>query len=143
MEPDTQYLSLNGLPPGVPWELSGVSLAGGKGASKVADGLDVPIHFDGEDPGGHYTILLEADLDGDGEYEPLSSFAAQNSVVSPPTIRIVNGQLWWDDMGDGLGNLESADSLDGPWTLVPGGPGTPIDTGGSMKFYRIGVPLTE
>jgi hypothetical protein len=142
MEPDTQYVSLNGLPPGVPWELPGASLAG-KGGTKLVNGLDVPIRFTEEDPGGHYTILLEADLDGDGEYEPLSSFAAENSVVSPPTLRIVNGQLFWDDMGDGLGNLEAADSIEGPWTPIPGGPGTPIGTGGSMKFYRVAVPLTE
>jgi hypothetical protein len=143
MEPDTQYLSLNGLPPGVPWELPGVSLAAGKGGSKLVDGLDVPIRFAEEDPGGHYTILIEADLDGDGQYEPLSSFAAENSVVSPPTLRIVNGQLFWDDMGDGLGNLEAADSIEGPWTPIPGGPGTPIGAGGSMKFYRVAVPLAE
>ncbi len=142
MEPDLYYLSLNGLPPGVPWELPGVSLAG-KGAAKLVDGLDVPIRFTEEDPGGHYTIVIEADLDGDGEYEPLSSFAAENSVVSPPTLRIENGQLFWDDMGDGLGNLEAADSIEGPWTPIPGGPGTPIGAGTNMKFYRVAVPITE
>ena len=57
--------------------------------------------------------------------------------------RIVNGQLWWDDMGDGLGVIEAASAIEGPWTPISGGPGTPIGTGGSMKFYRIAVPLTE
>jgi hypothetical protein len=47
-------------------------------------------------------------------------------------------------MGDGLGTLESADSLGGPWTPVPGGPGTLLDTsGGTMKFYRVAIPVAE
>ena len=143
MEPDLQYVSLNGLPPGVPWILEGVS-GGAKSARKnLEDGLDVSVRFSDADPVGLYTILVEADLDGDGIFEPLNSFSVENTVVTPPTIRLVNGVLEWDDMGDGLGTLESAETIDGPWSPVPGGPGTPLDTGGPMKFYRIAVPLAE
>ena len=142
MTPDMQYVSLNGLPPGVPWELPGVAEGDAKSKSaKAGEGLDVPVRFAEGDPGPTYTILLEADLDGDGEYEPLSSFTAENTVVSPPVVRIENGQLWWDDQGDGLGTLETADSVDGPWTAFPGGPGTPLPKGGALKLFRIAVPI--
>jgi hypothetical protein len=112
------------------------------GAAKAAgEGLDIPIQFTDGDPGGSYTILLEADLDGDGEYEPLASFAIENTVVPPPTLRIENGQLWWNDEGDGLGTLEAADNIEGPWTPIPGGPGTPLGTGGTVQFYRVAIPI--
>jgi len=138
MEPDMDYISLNDLPPGTPWDLPGVAATGDKNA-KAGEGLDIPVRFTEDEPIGLYTILIEADLDGDGSFEPLASFGAENQVVTPPTIRIENGQLWWDDMGDGLGTLEAADSIEGPWTPIPGGPGTPVNAGGAMKFYRIAV----
>ena len=142
MEPDMQYISLNGLPPGVPWELPGFTpgAAGDKSNAKAGEGIDVPIQFVEGDPVGDYVIVVEADLDGDGQFEPLSSFGVENTVVMPPVLRLENGKLWWDDMGDGLGSLEAAPSVDGPWTPVPGGPGTPIDTTGAMKIYRVAVP---
>jgi len=143
MQMDMEHVSLNGLPPGMPWVLNGAS----KSKSAKADGGDgtfvLPVQFTEADPGGVYTIVIEADLDGDGTFEPLASFDVENIAVSPPTIRIENGQLWWDDMGDGLGTIESADSLEGPWTPFPGGPGTPVDSSGVMKFYRIAVPVPE
>jgi hypothetical protein len=143
MMPDMQYLSLNGLPPGTPWVLGGVSPSGARAPAKPMDGLDIPVRFSDADPVGLYTILLEADLDGDGTFEPLASFNVENPVVPPPTLRIVDGKLQWEDQGDGLGSIEAADSIEGPWTPIPGGPGTPIDTSGGKKFYRIAVPLNE
>lgn len=141
MMPDTQFVSLNGLPPGTPWDLVGILIGLDKPKSKSLDeGLDIPIRFADSDPARLYTIMLEADLDGDGAFEPLGSFIVENPVVTPPTLRLVNGQLWWDDQGDGFGQLEAASSIEGPWTPVPGGPGTPIDADGAMKFYRVAIP---
>ncbi len=71
MEPDLATVSLNGLPPGVPW-VSNLMLAPG---NEVDIGVDVlalqhePLHF--------YTILAETDLDNDGTAEPLVSIGAR------------------------------------------------------------------
>jgi hypothetical protein len=140
-EDDTQFVSLNGLPPGTPLQYS--ATAGASGQAKALQGQTVTVAFAEADPVGHYTILIEADTDGDGEFEPLSSFDVENPVVPPPTLQIVNGQLIWNDEGNGIGVLEVADSIDGPWTPVEGGPGTAVEASGSMKFYRIAIPTTE
>lgn len=141
MEPDTQFVSINGLPPGTAWVLPGIDLVTTNAAKNGGNGLNIPFQFQEADPVSPYVILIEADLDGDGGFEPLASFEVENPVVSPPTIRIENGQLWWDDMGDGLGNLEAADNIDGPWTPIPGGPGTPINPTEPMKYFRVGIPI--
>jgi hypothetical protein len=139
MMPDMQYVSLNGLPPGVPWLIPGISIVG-TNTTKAGEGLDIPFQFMEGEPVNPYVILIEADLDGDGDFEPLASFDVENPVVPPSVIRIENGQLWWEDMGGGLGHLEAANSVDGPWTAIPGGPGTPINPTEPMKFFRVAVP---
>ncbi|MBI5384585.1 MAG: HYR domain-containing protein [Verrucomicrobia bacterium] len=138
MEPDMGTISLNGLPPGEAWLMAGAALS-----AKDATGFDVSVRFADHDPIGLYTILLEADLDGDGEFEPLASFDVENPVVPPPQLQIVAGPsgLVFDWSDDGTGHLEAADSLDGPWTPIEGSrPGHPFDPKGAMKFYRVSTP---
>src|SRR6185295_14563570 len=65
MEPDQYSLRLNGLPPGEP-VLGTLTVAPGGTTT-----LPCRVMFELSDPTTLYTILLEADLDGDGEYEPL------------------------------------------------------------------------
>lgn len=118
MEPDQRVLSLNGLPPGTP-----VIIGGGGGFFPAAD-YSVDVRYTEIEPIGLYTILIEADLDGDGDFDTLSSFDVQNTIVPPTSIRIVRDALGayleWDDLGDGYGTLETSDSVLGPWTPIPG-----------------------
>jgi len=134
MEPDLDILSLNGLPPGQP-----VFRMGGE------DVIDLGIRFTQIQPIGLYTILVELDVDGDGDFEVPASFDVQNRIVGPPTIRIVprDGRyfLFWEDLGDGLGLLETSKEPDGPWEIIPNaGPGYPVDTSEEKRFFRVVVP---
>jgi hypothetical protein len=134
MEPDLDYVSLNGLPPGQPVIRGGIL---GEDNSSV----DLCVRFVRHQPVGLFTIIIEADLDGDGEWEPISSILALNSVPPPPSLRVAGGQFQWQDEGEGHGVLECADSLDGPWTPVPGGaPGATLDPSAPLKFYRVSIP---
>ncbi|MFZ4574201.1 MAG: LamG-like jellyroll fold domain-containing protein [Phycisphaerales bacterium] len=77
MEGDTIFVSLNGLPPGEPILRSVNFPAGGNGFFDVFVELAVP------DVTTTFTILVEGDLDGDGTFEPLTSFNAQGQYVPP------------------------------------------------------------
>ena len=142
MEPDLSTISLNGLPPGQP------VIVGGGAIAPAALEIPLTIRFVQADAIGSYPILIEADLDGDGAFDTLESFDVENPVVAPPTIRIVRSaagdQLIWENEGDGVGVLESAERVDGPWTEVPGAvPGFPLNLSGRMKFFRVAVPITD
>jgi len=119
-----------------------VSVAPG-GANAVP--LQVSFRDGDDDPASIYTILIEADLDGDGVFEPLNSFAVREVVQSQMDIRAgpLAGisapqipQVSWS----GFGTLESAPTVLGPWSNVPGNPGSPyvhtnrID---QRQFFRL------
>jgi hypothetical protein len=67
-------IGLNGLPPGVPWE-GNISLPDNSSTQ-----IPLSVLFADEDPISFYSIILEADLDGDGEYEPLGSALLKNDI---------------------------------------------------------------
>lgn len=74
MQPDQEAVRLNGLPPGTP-VLGTLTLA--PGASTV---YDVGVEFLLPDPLRAYTLLVEADLNGDGELEPVGSAMLVNVI---------------------------------------------------------------
>ncbi len=82
MQPDVSGISLNGLPPGEP--VTGtLDLAAGGGRT-----VDLTAMFVLDDPLQGYSILFEADLDADGDYEPMESLAVMNVLQDPcaPTL---------------------------------------------------------
>lgn len=92
MEPDMRVISLNGLPPGEP-VLKSIMLPVGGMTS-----LDLTAEFLVPDPLLFSTILIDADLDGDGAFDPLASTMLTNEI--PPSVR---GDLNCDgtfDFGD-------------------------------------------
>jgi hypothetical protein len=142
MEPDTRVLSLNGLPPGVPWEVPpGLILPpGGPGTPGPGplpvpqSGLDLPLdlQFVEFDPNQTYTILLEADVDGDGQYEPLVSMEVENVIPPDAGLRVVHNSdgsvtVYWSEGWTLQGNAD-ATNLNGwtdvnqtsPFTFTPG-----------------------
>ncbi|MCX6873870.1 MAG: autotransporter-associated beta strand repeat-containing protein [Verrucomicrobia bacterium] len=80
MQPDTRVLSLNGLPPGVPVLMAPGTILPLNGQLQ----LPLEVQFMTFAPGQAFTLLLEADTDGDGEFEPLASMEVQN--VIPPAL---------------------------------------------------------
>jgi hypothetical protein len=68
MEPDLATISLNGLPPGQP-VLRSFSLPSGASQTSSLDLL-----FTSPDPEQLYNLVIEADTDGDGEWEPISTY---------------------------------------------------------------------
>jgi hypothetical protein len=110
--------------------------------------LDVLAEFVHDDPYRLYTILIEADLDGDGEFEPLFSHAVQE---------VVQGQLDIEQVADagagsqaviswsGIGTLEFTPFPGSPWNDVPGflGPpyivpmSGPAPGAAPMQFFRL------
>lgn len=143
MEPDTENIRLNGLPPGVPWIVN----AAGVGLASIGElSLKVPIQFAKPDSIGVFTILVETDVNGDGQYDTLRSFDVENPVVPPPSLSWVRGEsgwaLTWIDEGDGV--LESSETLDGPWTPIPGArPGYAIKPTDKGLFFRVSVAVKE
>jgi hypothetical protein len=140
MEPDMSAISLNGLPPGTP-----VMLGDGSVRPKSGSDAEVSVQFVDADPVGLYTILVETDANGDGEPDTLASFDVENPVVPPPTITIKRGEqglyLDWQDEGEGFGTLESAETVDGPWTSIPeAGPGHPVNPNQPHQFFRVAIP---
>ena len=142
MEPDLRVISLNGLPPGVPWLITpGV-------VTPAADDmtLNIPVRFVEGNAVDNYTILLDADLDGDGQFVTLRSIDVSNPVVAPPTLSITNtadgSVIKWNDDGDGV--LEVSESLDGPWKSVPGARSGYINkNAGKQLFFRVTVQIAE
>ena len=116
-------------PPVVKFE-SPVSLAAGAASEIVAS-----IGFDMDDPASIYTVLIEADMDGDGEFEALSSFAVGEVIqgemeidwqlaMDPGLPPMLRPTVTWS----GFGTLEAAPGLGlfpTPWSTVPGNPGSP------------------
>lgn len=141
MQPDTDFVSINGLPPGTPWLLDPlVALADG------GINLNLKLKFVRTNPIGTYTILIETDLDDDGEFNTLSSFDIENPVVTPPSLTIertaAGTKLSWDD--DGTGVLESSSSPDGPWTGIPGARSSYLLKAGEKRaFFRVTLPVAE
>ncbi len=148
MMPDTTTVSLNGLPPGTPVEFSAPlasPLPGGGGGGMVSMNLGLDIRFLEPDPVTVFVIVVEVDLDGLGQFDPIASFDVQNTFVPPPTLRIVTvgnqRQVQWNNEGDGLGILESAPDVTGPWNPVMGAaPGYVLPATPAQQFYRVVVP---
>ena len=77
MTMDDADVSLNGLPPGTP-VTNTLVLAPGQGVA-----IPLTAQFARYQPGRFYTVLLQGDTDGDGQWEPLASASLRNIV--PPT----------------------------------------------------------
>ncbi len=141
MQPDMTAISLNGLPPGTP-----VIIGGGGGFFPAAD-IVLNVQFVELDPMGLYPILIETDVDGDGQFDTLASFDAENTVVPPPTLHIERGDgkvgLDWQDEGEGLGEIEETDDVvNGPWTSIPGSaPGMTLPTTEKQRFFRVFIKV--
>jgi hypothetical protein len=79
--PDPHAIRLNGLPPGEPVIGTLTAPAGG------AQSLDVQVSYGGVyDPTAIYEIVLEADTDGDGSFEPVAG-----TVVHPLSDTAISG----------------------------------------------------
>ena len=144
MQPDLRVLSLNGLPPGVPWVVPpGLILPPGGGTpfGPAAGGsLELPldIQFMEFDPGQTYAILLEADTDGDGQFEPLASMAVENVIGPAAYLTIVrNGNgtvtLTWPDGWI----LQGSPTLPANWTDVVNAVSPLTTSATGMKFFRL------
>ncbi len=118
MEPDQRVLSLNGLPPGEPW-LGTLTIGGG---GEIQHSISINPTMD--DPMGFYTILLEADLDGDGEYEPMNSASLQ--IITP-------GQCPADFNNDG--GVDFFDYLDFVDAFSNQDPMADFNADGSIDFF--------
>jgi hypothetical protein len=138
MQPDRTYISLNGLPPGTPWEVpAGLTVPP---FGQIT--LSVSAQFLADAPGTAFTILLEADTDGDGEFEPLSSMEMVDVVqasdyslnITRPEANVV--VLTW---GAQCWILQQASSVLGPWSDISGAtsPYTIAPPLGTAKFYRL------
>lgn len=75
MEPDLASVSLNGAEPGAPFT-GLLSLA--PGSSQL---IDLTAEFLADDPLGWFTILVRADLNGDGITDPLTSASIRNRIT--------------------------------------------------------------
>ncbi len=126
MEPDTVALSLNGLPPGVPWEEW----------FKIQPGVVVQVPIEVtmviDDPTQIYRILLEADLDGDGQYDTLESRVVIGRLSSegcepaededfefhpPGTVCGLSGFIPWQNGNDVCGEVSTAQASSGNRSL--------------------------
>ena len=150
MEPDMDTLSLNGLPPGTPWVIGGPVGAARAGllASTTLQEFDVPVQFAGEDPSGTYTVLISADLDGNGTEEVVGSFDVESPAVQPPLLSVAGDDLGlsigWEDGGNGLGTLQGAIGPDGPWVGIPEAtPGYRPDSDSPLRFFRVRIGTIE
>ena len=118
MEPDMRVISLNGLPPGQPW----IRTLTVGGESQQTEVLNIQPVMD--DPMGFQTILIEADLDGDGEWEPVSSASVQ--VITP-------GQCSADFNGDG--SVDFFDYLDFVDAFSNADPAADFNADGVIDFF--------
>ena len=90
-------------------------------------------------------IIIEADLDGDGEFEPLSSVGVRQRVQSQLAVEragplagisAAQVQMSWSSVG----MLEGTSDLNRPWAPVPGNPGSPMvlsNTVENFRFFRV------
>jgi FlgD Ig-like domain len=82
--PDPLELSLNGLPPGEP-VIGTLDRQPGQPGGEIDVNASYPNGYDGFAP---YEIVLEADTDGDGQYEPLCVTRVQASYDSTETVAV-------------------------------------------------------
>ncbi len=135
---DLSYVSLNGLPPGTPFAipLSGPLPPGGQ--------LEVSVtaQFSDYSPGASFTVVLEADTNGDGEMEPLGSTELVNVIEPTSSVLALSrspaGALTLEWPMEGW-TLQAAGNIAGPWSDVTGAtsPYTPALTQGPVQFYRL------
>ena len=141
MLPDTRVISLNGLPPGVPWLMP-------TGALLAANAmLELPLDaaFTSFQPGQRFTVLVEVETDNSG-LRVMASFDLVNefSRPGPMTVRItrgLNGSItlnWAEDNAV----LESAATALGPWQDFPSGVTNavlppPFPPAAPAKFFRL------
>ena len=110
MQPGPEAVSINGLPPGTRYIGNLAVPQGGTGE------IEVDVSYVQFEPFRFYTILLEADLDGDGVFEPISSVATK--VVLPDCQADLNG--------DGVVNGADLGLMLAAWG-TPGSPGVDSD----------------
>jgi len=80
---DPQDLSINGLPPGIPW--TGVLALGPDGSGTVS----VEVYYThGYDPAALYELVLAADTDGDGAYEVLGGTLIESAYDPDATTAV-------------------------------------------------------
>jgi hypothetical protein len=75
MEPDTESVSLNDLPPGTP--VMGVAHLSSEGTATVP----LTVAFVRDEPMQPFTIILQADLNDDGDLETLDSIGIMNRLI--------------------------------------------------------------
>jgi hypothetical protein len=73
---DSSVVSLNGLPPGVP--VSGMMVLGAGGSGQI----DLDARFVLPAFGRSFTVLMQADLDGNGTMDPIVSLDLENVAAS-------------------------------------------------------------
>lgn len=105
----------------------------------------VPLRADfGEedDPAATFMIIIEADLDGDGEWEPLSSVGVRERVQSELAVErtgpiaglaVPHKTISWSS----IGVLEESSNALGPWVPVPGNPGSPHTVTNRLEAIRL------
>ena len=133
--PDMTYVSLNGLAPGMAYEVPPTSIDANGEIT-----LSIGVQFVDYSPGAPFTLVLESDIDGDGMMDTLVTAEVVNDitpmdisleVTTEATGPVLNwsAQAW---------TLQSASSINGPWTDMPGAtsPFT-INPAGPAKFYRL------
>ena len=117
--PDLDYVSLNGLPPGVPAEVPVGTMLPTGGQIE----LSVSTRFVDYSPGSQFTLVLELDLDASGEMAPIASVELINQAPRTDNILLLSrdpaGALYLDWPGE-LWMLEESTSISGPWSLVSG-----------------------
>ena len=88
---DPLAVRLNGLPPGEPW------IATRSFGPNEEGEISVTVEYpNGYNPGARYTILLEADTDGDGVMEPVCGTRIA-SVYDPDDVTAVPGEPHFED----------------------------------------------
>ena len=132
---DTSIISLNGLPPGTPYQDLLFSVPPGQ-----VGHASVNIAFLADDPNNDYTLLIEGDVDCDGSYEILGSTQIRQVFQSLMNIGTSEGAsgggLLLDWSSEGV--LEWAPSVFGPWTELPeASPPYESPNDGAIKVYRV------
>lgn len=91
---DPLAVSLNGLPPGEPY-IGTFTRMPGAPSGEIDVNVRYPNGYDGFAP---YEIVLEADTDGDGQYEPLCTARVQSSYDSTETVAVPAGPRFVDSV---------------------------------------------
>jgi hypothetical protein len=125
METDTSAISLDGLPPGVPVEWRARAPVGG------TDQIPLLVRMIEDDPNQPYWIVMEADLDGDGDFEQIESIALLGHLADPcaPAVKEdfefhppgpvcgIDGFIPWQGEADVCGEVSTEQASSGNRSL--------------------------